>query len=295
MVMLTILGCRCTLAAALVDLLLYFPDFCQGQDAGRRFRSYAPLSFHTGSVLHGYGAKTHEPDYRSLNLEQFSASTASLYLAYDDLWTSPDSPINITGWASLVDTLWRNNDMIHGHVLLYPLVNTDSSWWMDQPDNLVEERMYKYIDTLATVRKGKIWTWDVVNEVMGDDGNMMDSDGVRTQFSDGTFVKEYQAMGQDFIKKAFFRAKQADPKALLLFTDYSCESDDPDNDNEKSDRLYRFVQKLQRLSVPIDGIGFQMHVSSIPGQEPNYARIKGPSQCRGIRLGFSRIPTSTGL
>jgi GH35 family endo-1,4-beta-xylanase len=57
-----------------------------------------------------------------------------------------------------------------------------------------------------------------------------------------------------------------------LLTDYGAEEDSQESDSKKSDRLYHFAKKLLGEGVPIDGIGFQLHVHSEQGN-PNYLAI----------------------
>jgi endo-1,4-beta-xylanase len=159
--------------------------------------------------------------------------------------------------------------LVHGHALLYPGIATLTPWWNNQATESVKANMMKYIDAVVI----PLYSWDVVNEVMGDDDNNdMDSDGVRRAQFSGKAIKEYDAMGQDYIRMAFDLARQTDPDAKLMLTDYGCGEDSLDNDNEKSDRLYRFVSKLLDEGVPIDGIGFQVHVSS-EGSNPDHLAI----------------------
>jgi len=102
---------------------------------------------------------------------------------------------------------------------------------------------------------------------MADNGEDMDADGVRrSRF--GSPLIEYTAMGQDYIGKAFVRARQANPNVKLILNDYGCEQDNFD----KSNRFYNLVSKLLNQGVPIDGVGFQMHVSSV-GNGPDYESI----------------------
>jgi endo-1,4-beta-xylanase len=214
--------------------------------------------------------------------------TVSIYMPYSGpTWPGPDQPIDTAEFAALVKDLRARNKLVHGHALLYPVVNTDLGWWMKQDDSLVEERMYQYMEavvqsTRPAVNSGSsskgnpIWTWDVVNEDMADvdqPSEQQDSDGIRIQTWVGVPLKEYQAMGQDYIRMAFYRARALDPAAQLLMTDYGIESDDPNTDNDKADKLYRFVTKLRSEGVPIDGIGMQMHISALPGQEVNVTQI----------------------
>jgi endo-1,4-beta-xylanase len=49
----------------------------------------------------------------------------------------------------------------------------------------------------------------------------------------------------------------ADPNAVLLYNDYNIETI-----NAKSDAVFRMAQDLKNRGVPIDGIGFQMHLTS---------------------------------
>mmetsp|Transcript_14513 Transcript_14513/g.21354 ORF Transcript_14513/g.21354 Transcript_14513/m.21354 type:complete len:596 (-) Transcript_14513:103-1890(-) len=256
-----------------ITLGMAFMIFCCTVDA-QRFRDFAPPSFHTGSVFHSTGATFVDSDYRDLAIYHFDSMSASIYLPYGGIWTDPTEDVNTEPLEAVIDFMEENEMLVHGHALVYPLENLNMPWWVAQDSSLVEERMYQYIDALAKVRAGKVYTWDVVNEVMGDDNNMNDSDGVRVfKFGTNNILKEYEAMGQDYIRRAFVRAREADPNAILLMTDYGCEWDDPDDPNQKSDRLYNFVIKLLSQGTPIDGIGFQMHVKSIEGERPNYSQI----------------------
>lgn len=86
-----------------------------------------------------------------------------------------------------------------------------------------------------------MYDWDVVNEVLGDDGSIRDS-----VFS--------RVFGTDFISQAFRLAHAADPDVKLYINDYSIESINP-----KSNALYNLVQRLLSEGVPIHGVGFQGH------------------------------------
>jgi endo-1,4-beta-xylanase len=239
------------------------------QDDGA-FRDLAPPGLFVGSVFHGYSPTWQEPDYQTLALREFNFMTSSIYLP--TVWQDPSQEINVQPFAQVCSFLRENNILVHGHALLYPAIATIADWWNEQSLDNVENRMYQYMTAVVTAGRGLVETWDVVNEVMGDDNNDMDEDGVRRSLFNGKPIKEYQAMGQDYVKKAFQFARQADSNARLLLTDYGIEEDDPENENQKSDRLYRFVSKLLAEGVTIDGIGFQMHVGSQDGN-PDYLAI----------------------
>jgi endo-1,4-beta-xylanase len=60
----------------------------------------------------------------------------------------------------------------------------------------------------------------------------------------------------DYVRDAFRWAREADPTAQLFYNDYGAEPL-----NNKSDGIYRFLKQLKSEGVPIDGIGFQTHIS----------------------------------
>lgn len=86
--------------------------------------------------------------------------------------------------------------------------------------------------------RGRVYDWDVVNEVIGDDASIRDS-----IFS--------RVFGTEFISQAF---RVADPDVKLYINDYNIEGI-----NAKSDALYNLVQRLLSEGVPIHGVGFQGH------------------------------------
>jgi endo-1,4-beta-xylanase len=222
---------------------------------GQPFRELAPPGLYVGSVFHGYGNTWDEPDYQKLALDNFNIMTSSIYMS--TVWDSPEKPIDTGPFKEVVDFLSKNNILVHGHAMHYPNIAASTNWWSKQPINTVESNMYKYMKTVVSAGGGKVYSWDVLNEVMGDDNNDNDADGVRKTLYDGTPIIEYKAMGQDYIRAAFRFARSVAPDAKLLLTDYGAEEDSEDNDNQKSDRLYRFVKKLLAEGIPIDGIGFK--------------------------------------
>ena len=92
--------------------------------------------------------------------------------------------------------------------------------------------------------RGELRAWDVVNEAIADDGSLRDS----------VFSRK---LGKAFIADAFRRAHRADPRADLFYNDYGI-----DVVNAKSDAVYELVRELKRQRVPIDGVGFQMHIDA---------------------------------
>ncbi len=116
---------------------------------------------------------------------------------------------------------------------------------------LVLLRMNTHITTTVSRYKGRIHTWDVVNEVFGDGGGLRDSYWLeRVGDHDGDGDK------YDFIEAAFYAARAADPDARLIINDYGLETN-----TNKANTAYRAIRDMMKDGVPIDGVGFQMHIS----------------------------------
>jgi endo-1,4-beta-xylanase len=148
---------------------------------------------------------------------------------------------NIVSWAQ------SHGMRVRGHNLVWH--SQLPSWVSSLPLNQVQSVMESHITTEVTHFKGKVYSWDVVNEPFNDDGT----------FRSDVF---YQAMGQGYIADALRTAHAADPNAKLYLNDYNIEGE-----NAKSNAMYNLVSSLKSQGVPIDGVGFESHF--IVGQVPS--------------------------
>lgn len=102
------------------------------------------------------------------------------------------------------------------------------------------ERMHEHIFTVVGRYKGRIQSWDVVNEALNDDGTMRQS------------LWE-KIIGDDYVAKAFEYAHDADPHAQLTYNDYDLENP------AKREGAIALIRKLQAEGVPITSVGLQNH------------------------------------
>lgn len=142
---------------------------------------------------------------------------------------------------TLVDFAATNGMNLHGHTLVW--YTSLPQWVQTAPLDQLEGIMNDFIDTL-TARYNTVDVWDVVNESFEDDGTYRNS-------------VWFQAMGKDYIEKAFRRARAGAPDAELIYNDY-----DIAYGFEKTDATFTLMEELIAKDVPIDGIGFQMHIGS---------------------------------
>jgi endo-1,4-beta-xylanase len=139
----------------------------------------------------------------------------------------------------------QNGMLVNGHTLIWH--SQAPSWFFvdsignDVSREVLIARMKNHISTLVGRYKGRVKTWDVVNEAILDDGAWRES-------------KFYQIVGPEFIKLAFQFAHEADPEAQLYYNDYSMAFP------AKRESVVAMVKGLQAEGVQIDGIGMQGHV-----------------------------------
>ncbi|WP_114381019.1 endo-1,4-beta-xylanase [Paenibacillus prosopidis] len=135
---------------------------------------------------------------------------------------------------------------LRGHTLVWH--NQTPDWlFRDSKDGTIEAetlltRMKTHIDTVVKRYKDSIYAWDVVNEVIADEGTEL----LRHS-------KWLDIAGEGFIAKAFEYAHEADPKAVLFYNDYN------ESNPVKREKIYKLVKGLVDHGVPIHGVGLQAH------------------------------------
>ena len=145
-----------------------------------------------------------------------------------------------------VDFATRHHLQIVGHCLVWAKDDRTPAWFYqngDQPAGreLLLQRMKHHIDTVIGRYRGRITTWDVVNEALGDSGEELRSSGWT------------KACGDEFIVRAFEYAHAADPQAMLIYNDYNNELPG------KREKMIRLIKSLQERHVPVQAIGLQGH------------------------------------
>ncbi|HEY0992908.1 MAG TPA: endo-1,4-beta-xylanase [Kofleriaceae bacterium] len=114
--------------------------------------------------------------------------------------------------------------------------------------------------------------WDVVNEAVAEDGTLRDTVFLRT-------------LGPTYIADAFRWAREEDRRAVLYYNDFNI-----DTINAKSNAVYELVRGLVDAHVPIDGVGFQMHLEaqSAPSTEEIVANLTRFTDL-GLRVNISEL------
>ena len=133
-------------------------------------------------------------------------------------------------------------------------------WWDALPDWLLaisspaeaERELVRHIETVMDRYKGRLESWDAVNEVIAHEAApgavLRDSYWLRT-------------LGPRHIPTAFRTAAAADPSARLMLNDYDLEFAGERYDRRRAVAL-AVVRKLQDAGIRIDGVGIQGHLYS---------------------------------
>ncbi|MEO3871161.1 endo-1,4-beta-xylanase [Nonomuraea sp. B12E4] len=201
-----------------------------------------------------------EADYRKVLNREFTHLTAENAMK----WESVEPERGEYTWSdadTLVENAQRNRQRVRGHTLVWH--NQLPAWLTTGvADGTIDDRELRdilrdHITTQVRRYKGKIRAWDVVNEVVEEDGTMRQSLWLTH-------------LGPGYIADAFRWAHRADPHAKLFINDYNLEWNAP-----KIETTLSIVKDLQARGVPIHGIGFQGHLGiqyDYPGDWANVMR-----------------------
>lgn len=182
-----------SLNAAAITQKMYYGSILDHYDLGnRQYVSY--VSHHAGVITTENAMKWENVEWNEGN---FTLTNGA----------------NVVSWAN------ENGKKMRGHCLVCMLHSHEDdilirllkvwhvnlpSWVQSISDKArLQAVLETHIDTVVTFHKGKIWHWDVVNEVFNDDGTLR-----KTVF--------YNVTGEDYLSTAFHAARKADPDAKLF-------------------------------------------------------------------------------
>lgn len=151
---------------------------------------------------------------------------------------------------ALVKWCAENNIAVHGHTLIWH-AQTNAWFFADGDKAVITRRLKDHIATLVGRYKGKIRSWDVVNEAINDRG---DAETAKTENLRNS--RWLQSIGPEFLTLAFEFAHDADPAAHLYYNDYNIET------GAKHYSSMVLLKRLIKDGAPIYGVGIQGHWST---------------------------------
>lgn len=141
---------------------------------------------------------------------------------------------------------------VRGHCLVWDHNNPEWLAHGNFSPAQLDHLLHEHIATVVKHYAGQVFAWDVVNEAFDEHGKVRNSIWY-DQPGIGLANKETA-----YIEQAFRWAREADPHALLFYNEAEAEGL-----NVKSDAIYAMLKDFKRRGVPIDGVGLQMHVTTL--------------------------------
>ena len=207
------------------------PSLCE------RYRDYFPI---------GAGVRLDDLEQRRhLLVKHFNSITAGGEMKFKPTHPS-EYEYTFDAADQLAEFARSNGFLMRGHTLIWH--EGPPSWVFEDktgakaPRELVLERMREHIHTVVGRYKDVVYCWDVVNEAVGHEKDRL--------LRESPWL---DAVGDDFVKKAFEFAHEADPNALLFYNDYSAIVP------ERREKICQLLTGLLDEGVPVHGMGMQGH------------------------------------
>jgi endo-1,4-beta-xylanase len=190
--------------------------------------------------------------FRTLLAEQYNIVVPENCLKWSMLRPTADT-YNFADADSLVAFAEVHKMKVRGHNFVWH--EALPAWFAGtvSKDN-AQKFLADHIHTVGGRYKGKIHSWDVVNEAIWiPDGR---PDGLRSS------SPWFQMLGRGYIDLAFRTAREADPTALLTYNDYSIEHDN-DEEGKKRAAVLALLRRMKADKVPLDALGIQSHLHAV--------------------------------
>jgi endo-1,4-beta-xylanase len=205
-----------------------------------------------------FGAAISDPQLKRPDLTELVVDQCSILVAENQMkWraTHPDQDrFDFTQADTFMNFAESHRLSVRGHNLCWHEHNPP---WLDSTLNSQNATSIftNHIETVVSRYKGRIHSWDVVNEAINphhhNPNAMVSSPWL-------------QNIGQDYVELAFRTAAKADPAAILTYNDYDIETDSPDQQT-KREAILAMLQRLLKKGTPIHAVGVQSHLRTNEG------------------------------
>jgi endo-1,4-beta-xylanase len=225
--------------------------------------------------------------YRRVVSEEFNSITPETEQKWAAIRPSQDK-FNFTKADILVNWAVANKKRVHGHTLLWHSPDGNPKWLQEFQGSRAdwENLMKTHIQTVVRHYKGKIKSWDVVNEAFTETGELRMANPNQTPGKDDGSIWA-RNLGPDYLARAYQYAHAADPKALLFYNDF--------NQNlspKKLAAIERMVKDFKKRKIPLDGLGLQFHLD-ISNSNEGLSKAMKASAKTGLLVHISELDVLT--
>jgi endo-1,4-beta-xylanase len=232
-------GTRTVLAALLTGTLAGMAALA----AELGLKDAAPAGMLMGVALGRTQTTGEDPFVEALVPRNFDCLTPENELKWERVHPEPDR-YDFGPADRAVAFAEKHNMAVIGHVLLW---HQQTPAWVFEGEGgkplgreTALRRLHEHIQAVAGRYRGRIHGWDVVNEAVNDDGTMRQTPWL-------------EAIGEDYVARAFEYAHEADPEAELYYNDYNVWKP------EKRATILKLVAGLRRQGLRVDAVGAQGH------------------------------------
>jgi len=166
-----------------------------------------------------------------------------------DMNTPRPGAMNYAKADAMIAWCEANRLKVRGHNLLW--YKRTPVWWKQITD--LKEARQQVIDHISETCRhfaGRVHSWDVVNEALRPKDKR--PDGLRRPIL-------LERFGQDYLAWSFQTAREADPKAQLVYNEANFEYELPDQIARRKAML-GLLDWFKAKNVPVDAIGVQSHL-----------------------------------
>jgi endo-1,4-beta-xylanase len=225
--------------------MLSFSCTKEQSDTHKTLKDVYAGAFKIGSAVNPEIVSGKDSLSQAIVLKQMNSITPENVMKAEQINPEP-GVFNFSPADELVAFGKANNMFIVGHTLVWH--NQTPGWFFTnekgEPNTKEQqkERLRQHIETVAGRYAGKVHAWDVVNEVIDNDGS----------YRPTTWVNGV-GDGNELMKLSFKYAEQYAPNTELYYNDFNAWRP------AKRDGIMRMVRMLQKEGIRIDGIGIQGH------------------------------------
>lgn len=232
---------------SLVLGIILFSNFTfqSSSDNPKSLKDAFKKDFLIGTALNNSQIDEKDAAVNDLIKKQFNAATPENIMKSALIHPKWDT-YDFTMADKLVEYGKKNKIKINGHTLIWHSQLPNFIRGIKSTDS-IRTFFTDHIKTVAGRYNGKIFSWDVVNEALNEDGTLRNT----------VFLKH---LGEGYLVDAFKLAQEASPNTELYYNDYNNEQP------AKRAGCIKLIKKIQESGARIDGVGIQghWHLGKIP-------------------------------
>jgi endo-1,4-beta-xylanase len=244
------------------------------------YKDYFPI----GNIL---TSKYLLDEYVDVFTTHFNIVTAENQMKPDYLASRTKSgEYNFRSADELVDEALDYGMKVHGHTLIWH--KQTPAWLTTGTTAQVRTNMVNFINAVLEHYKGRVFSWDVVNEAIKENINPGDQD-----LSWRTLLREdslwFKALGADYIELAFRTARAADPDVVLYYNDYNL-------DNQRKAQVT--ANMIKEINDKYKAEGNKRNLIEVVGMQAHYSTATNASNVRasierfrdiGVKIAISEL------